>query len=55
MECLDASLMKPQAEEFIEEVKFMTPEEVEAILPEAYASIVLVIKYYLRASKSGKV
>jgi 8-oxo-(d)GTP phosphatase len=55
MECLDDSLMKPQAEEFIEEVKFMTPEEVEAILPQAYASIAFVIHYYLRAVKSGKV
>jgi 8-oxo-dGTP pyrophosphatase MutT (NUDIX family) len=55
MECLDDSLMKPQAEEFIEEVKFMTPEEVEAILPQAYASIAFVIHYYLRAAKSGKV
>ncbi|MGV3642271.1 MAG: NUDIX hydrolase [Adhaeribacter sp.] len=55
MECLDDSLMKPQAEEFIEEVKFMTPEEVEAILPKAYASIAFVIHYYLRAAKAGKV
>ena len=55
MECLDDSLMKPQAEEFIEEVKFMTPEEVEAILPQAYASIAFVIHYYLRAAKLGKV
>jgi len=55
MECLDDTLMKPQAEEFIEEVKFMTPEEVEEILPQAYASIALVIRHYLRASKLGKV
>jgi 8-oxo-dGTP pyrophosphatase MutT (NUDIX family) len=55
MECLDDSLMKPQAEEFIEEVKFMTPEEVETILPQAYASIAFVIHYYLRAAKLGKV
>ena len=55
MECLDDSLMKPQAEEFIEEVKFMSPEEVEAILPQAYASIAFVIHYYLRAAKLGKV
>jgi 8-oxo-dGTP pyrophosphatase MutT (NUDIX family) len=55
MECLDDSLMKPQAEEFIEEVKFMTPEEVEAILPQAYASIAFVIHYYLRSAKLGKV
>lgn len=55
MDCSDDTLMKPQAEEFIEEVKFMTPEEVEAILPQAYASIAFVIRYYLRAAKSGKV
>jgi len=55
MQCLDDTLMKPQAEEFIEEVKFMTLEEVEAILPQAYASIAFVIRYYLRAAKSGKV
>ncbi len=55
MECEDDSLMKPQAEEFIEQVKFMTPEEVEAVLPEAYASIAFVVRYYLRAAKSGKV
>jgi 8-oxo-dGTP pyrophosphatase MutT (NUDIX family) len=55
MECLDDSLMKPQAEEFIEEVRFMSPEEVEAILPQAYASIAFVIHYYLRAARAGKV
>ncbi len=55
MNCLDDSMMKPQAEEFIEEVKFMTPEEVEVVLPEAYASIAFVIHYYLRAAKSGMV
>jgi 8-oxo-(d)GTP phosphatase len=55
MQCIDDTLMKPQAEEFIEEVKFMTPEEVEAILPEAYSSIAFVIRSYLRAAKSGKV
>lgn len=55
MDCTDDTLIKPQAEEFIEEVKFMTPEEVEAILPQAYASIAFVIRYYLRAAKSGKV
>ena len=55
MDCTDDTLMKPQAEEFIEEVRFMTPEEVETILPQAYASIAFVIRYYLRAAKSGKV
>lgn len=55
MECLDDSLMKPQAEEFIEEVRYMTPEEVEVILPQAYASIAFVIRHYLRAAKLGKV
>jgi len=55
MDCTDDTLMKPQAEEFIEEVRFMSPDEVEAILPQAYASIAFVIRYYLRAAKSGKV
>jgi 8-oxo-dGTP pyrophosphatase MutT (NUDIX family) len=55
MECTDDSLIKPQAEEFIEEVKFLTPEEVQALLPQAYASIAFVIRYYLRAAKLGKV
>jgi 8-oxo-(d)GTP phosphatase len=55
MDCTDDSLMKPQAEEFIEEVRWMTPEEVIEVLPKAYTSISFVIKHYLKSLKSGKV
>ncbi|MCC2546711.1 NUDIX hydrolase [Hymenobacter sp. BT175] len=47
MQCLDDSLMKPQAEEYIEEVRWMTPQEALNVLPEAYASIELVVRHYL--------
>jgi 8-oxo-(d)GTP phosphatase len=53
MTCLDDSLMKPQAEEFIEAVKFMTPEEIMEVLPETYASITFIIKHYLKEATSG--
>lgn len=55
MNCTDDSLMKPQAEEFIEEVRWMTPEEVLEVLPKAYTSISFVIRQYLQSLKSGKV
>ncbi|WP_187262919.1 NUDIX hydrolase [Pontibacter beigongshangensis] len=55
MNCTDDSLMKPQAEEFIEEVRWMTPNEVIQVLPEAYSSISFVVKHYLQSLKSGKV
>ncbi|WP_192820684.1 NUDIX hydrolase [Rufibacter sp. LB8] len=55
MQCLDDSLMRPQAEESIEEVRFMTPNEVLEVLPESYASIQFVIRDYLNATrKAGK-
>jgi len=47
MQCLDDSLMKPQAEESIEEVRWMTPQEALAVLDESYASIALVVRHYL--------
>ncbi|WP_255478640.1 NUDIX hydrolase [Rufibacter sp. XAAS-G3-1] len=53
MQCLDDTYMKPQAEEFIEEVRFMTPDEVLEVLPESYASIQFVIRDYLQAMKKG--
>jgi 8-oxo-(d)GTP phosphatase len=53
MQCLDDSLMKPQAEEYIEEVRFMTPDEVLEVLPESYASIQFIIRDYLKAVKKG--
>ncbi|WP_018477763.1 NUDIX hydrolase [Pontibacter roseus] len=55
MECTDDSLMKPQAEEFIEEVRWMTPEEVLEVLPKAYTSIAFIVREYLQSLKSGKV
>lgn len=55
MQCLDDTLMRPQAEESIEEVRFMTPEEVVALLPEAYTSVEFVIRHYLASmKKAGK-
>lgn len=54
MACLDDTLMKPQAEEFIEEVRWMTPEEVKEILKDAYGSINFVMNYYLESLKAGK-
>ena len=47
MNCLDDSLMKPQAEEYIEEVRWMSPQDALAKLEESYESIALVLRYYL--------
>lgn len=47
MQCLDDALMKPQVEESIEEVRWMTPQEALSVLPESYASIALVVRHYL--------
>jgi len=47
MQCLDDSLMKPQAEEYIEEVRWMTPQEALSVLDDSYASIALVVRHYL--------
>ena len=55
MSCTDDSLMKPQAEEFIEEVRWMTPEEVMEVLPNAYTSIAFIVQHYLQSQKTGKV
>ncbi len=55
MNCTDDSLMKPQAEEFIEEVRWMTPEEVSEVLPKAYTSISFIVRHYLQSLKTGKV
>lgn len=55
MQCTDDSLMKPQAEEFIEEVRWMTPQEVQEVLPKAYTSIAFIIRQYLQSQKTGKV
>ena len=54
MRCLDDTLMKPQAEEYIEEVRWMDPLEALAKLEEeSYSSIALVVRYYL-AELAGK-
>ena len=55
MNCTDDSLIKPQAEEFIEEVRWMTPEEVTEVLPKAYTSIAFIMRHYLQSLKIGKV
>ncbi|KUG08394.1 NUDIX hydrolase [Solirubrum puertoriconensis] len=47
MQCLDDTLMKPQAEEYIEEVRWMQPQEALKALDESYASISLVVRHYL--------
>ena len=54
MACTDDTFMKPQAEEFIEEVRWMTPQEVKDILKDAYGSIGFVMRYYLEQLKAGK-
>ena len=54
MVCTDDSMMKPQAEEFIEEVRWMTPEEVKVVLKNAYGSIGFVMDHYLNQIKAGK-
>lgn len=54
MQCLDDSVMKPQAEEYIEEVRWMTPQEALAKLDDSYASIALVMRHYLSKAGGGK-
>lgn len=44
MTLLDDRKMKPQAEEGIEELRWMTPEEMEEALKISYASIIHVVK-----------
>ena len=39
--------MKPQTEEYIEEVRWMSPQEALAKLEDSYASIALVVRHYL--------
>ena len=53
MNCLDDTLMKPQAEEYIEEVRWMSPQDALAKLEESYESIALVLRYY-RTELAGK-
>lgn len=47
MNCLDDSVMRPQTEEYIEEVRWMSPQDALARLEESYASITLVMRHYL--------
>jgi 8-oxo-dGTP pyrophosphatase MutT (NUDIX family) len=54
MSCTDGSLMKPQAEEFIEEVRFLTVDEVKEVMPYTYSSIQFVLNHYLAVVKSEK-
>ena len=53
MKCLDDTLMKPQTEEYIEEVRWMSPQEALAKLDDSYASIALVVRHYL-VNMAGK-
>jgi 8-oxo-dGTP pyrophosphatase MutT (NUDIX family) len=56
MECLDDSKMKPQTQEGIEEVKWMSAKEVDVALYNAYRSIEHVYKKYnLHVKKLKKV
>lgn len=54
MSCTDQSLMKPQAEEFIEEVRFLTVAEVKEVMPHTYTSIQFVLNHFLQVVKSEK-
>lgn len=53
MKCLDDSVMRPQTEEYIEEVRWMSPQDALARLEESYASITLVVRHYL-SEMAGK-
>ncbi len=53
MKSLDDTLMKPQTEEYIEEVRWMSPQEALAKLEDSYASIALVVRHYL-TTMAGK-
>ena len=53
MKCLDDTLMKPQTEEYIEEVRWMSPQEALAKLEDSYASIALIVRHYL-TNMAGK-
>ena len=50
MACHDASAMRPQVEEDIQEVRWCTPEEAVKLLPKSYASVAFVIRHYLEAA-----
>jgi 8-oxo-dGTP pyrophosphatase MutT (NUDIX family) len=54
MGCLDDSQMRPQIEEFIEDVRFMSLDEVREVLPESYGSIQYVVNHYLTHAPSQK-
>jgi 8-oxo-(d)GTP phosphatase len=54
MTCVDDSQMRPQIEEFIEDVRFMTIDEVKHLLPESYGSIQYVVNHYLSHAASQK-
>jgi ADP-ribose pyrophosphatase YjhB (NUDIX family) len=53
MKCLDDSVMRPQTEEYIEEVRWMSPQDALARIEESYASIALVVRHYL-SEMAGK-
>ncbi len=47
MACHDDSQMRPQVEEDIDEVRWCTPEEAQALLPQSYASVAFIVRHYL--------
>ncbi|NML64088.1 NUDIX domain-containing protein [Hymenobacter sp. RP-2-7] len=52
MRCLDDSVMRPQTEEYIEEVRWMSPQEALTHIEDSYASIALVVRHHLRSMVS---
>ncbi len=51
MSLVDGSHMRPQLEEDIEELRFMTPKEVFHALQHSYKSIAFVIDCYFKKEK----
>jgi 8-oxo-(d)GTP phosphatase len=47
MACHDDSQMRPQVEEDIDEVRWCSPEEAQALLPQSYASVAFIVRHYL--------
>ena len=52
MNCLDDSNMHPKLEEDIEDLRWMTPEEVTAALENSYGSIIEVFNTYTRIQQN---
>ena len=52
MDCIDDSNKKPQTEEGIEELKWMSPKEVHHALKDTYLSIGHVFNNYYKMEES---